>query len=267
MRAIVAALFCAGSFGASADAATFYYVSGVYEFSNYESGVVPTFTTGYLDIDESKLPAGQSLAGLRVDQEWTDIGDGYWRFWPEYAKFSFQNQRGTLTDQDQMPWSSNYFQIGDSGDVSDWSIGRFAWNEGSWRSNSRAGADSYITTFGGEFFPNDPEEEREVMDQRIGDFLEALGYKRGTEEFDRVRAEHQWYDGFSSGNGALWTSDPLYYALLVEERTRQAIATPPSNFYAIESRPAPVPLPAAAWLLIGGVAALGGLGMRRQARM
>lgn len=209
---------CAVLAAGTAQGATFYYVSAPYTVSNYEDGVIPTVTTGFLHVDESRLPAGQGLANLRIEHQIT--GDGSTSAWPDFATFEFQNQRETLLPNGGgLPYS--YFQFGANGKIADvyvdtdW-LGGFT---------MRTRGDSYLSPMPGGSWEEEPYEASRA-------FLRDKGYRESSAKFDRLLTEHTWWNGYRSGQGGGWFTDAVAWAGAVAHAVAIAM---PSNFYSIKN--------------------------------
>ena len=228
---IVAALFCACvAVPVQAEVHSFYYLGGVYEFANLPSGGNPMFTFGEMTIDDSKLPAGQTLDNLRVD----------WRFENDepvkhdYLTLRLYNNLGEFLDVDKGDgWfhqeSGSFMQFKD-GKPDSWSV-RPRYEQASFYGQDGKGKE-YDINFASEIAAFDERDGRDV--------LRRLGYKEGTETFEKLLKSYKWAEGIGSkgvatpaeGEGR-WHTDSTTFARRMIKRVQQALSRPPSNFHEI----------------------------------
>lgn len=119
MRLRFAAAVAAALTVAPVHAATFYYASEVYTYSNYAGGVVPTYTTGVLEVDETALPEGQSLNNLSIDAFYGDRPDYLSNF---ITGFRFENQREVLADSAGFPSLPVVGLNFNAGEITSWNL-------------------------------------------------------------------------------------------------------------------------------------------------
>lgn len=243
MRFVAVALFSAGVVAGSAEADTFYYVGGVYDFANVSrssSTPAPTFSTAVVEIDEAQLPAGQTLTGLTVNLSEGPYNEetGTTSFTPSYFSLRLGNQAGSLFSTDRsspMVYSGSYMTFDGAGMPSDWSIAPGAEFElgAIFTGQSGRGRDSRTEPFPG---LNGGASEAEAARR----FLTKRGYKERTPIYDEIVAAHTWVRGFGSSSGGQtgqWFTDPLAFSRQVEANAQYASRRPPSNVCKIPSAP------------------------------
>ncbi len=218
---VVAALFCA-CIAVPSEAATFYYVGAPYKYSNYDAPETPVVTTGVIEIDESKLPAGQGLANLRFDYS----GDV-----PDYVtRVEFGNSARRLASSAL----SATFRFDSAGRVDSWEWEPFDIGFDTSGTGGR-GYDSYYSPLR---LPGVSDTDSHYVAGRI--FLKQRGYREGTAEFERILSEHTWIDGHQTKGGpGAWYSDLLDATTAMERAIRLSIQNPPTNIYKLPTCPAP----------------------------
>lgn len=216
MRLVVAAL--AALLVTPAQSATFYYVGGVYDFAN-DQNQSPSFITARMFIDETRLPAGQALAGLSFSITPEEDGAG-----PDY--FNFRAQQNTGVETYDTNYNPGYGQVTftaagtpgswriDEGDTPGFSGSRFAGENGD-------GSNGFTGARPPSFDPTA--------------FLTERGYRPGTRAFDRQRDSHVWTNGYASQIGGRWYTDALDYAAAIARRTAEAMERGVSNIWKIPS--------------------------------
>lgn len=216
MRLVVAAL--AALLVTPAQSATFYYVGGVYDFAN-DQNQSPSFITARMFIDETRLPAGQALAGLSFSITPEEDGAG-----PDY--FNFRAQQNTGVETYDTNYNPGYGQVTftaagtpgswriDEGDTPGFSGSRFAGENGD-------GSNGFTGARPPSFDPTA--------------FLTERGYRPGTRAFDRQRDSHVWTNGYASQTGGRWYTDALDYAAAIARRTAEAMERGVSNIWKIPS--------------------------------
>jgi hypothetical protein len=216
MRLVVAAL--AALLVTPAQSATFYYVGGVYDFAN-DQNQSPSFITARMFIDETRLPAGQGLAGLSFSITPEEDGAG-----PDY--FNFRAQQNTGVETYDTNYNPGYGQVTftaagtpgswriDEGDTPGFSGSRFAGENGD-------GSNGFTGARPPSFDPTA--------------FLTERGYRPGTRAFDRQRDSHVWTNGYASQTGGRWYTDALDYAAAIARRTAEAMERGVSNIWKIPS--------------------------------
>lgn len=214
MRLVVAALVAL--LVTPAQSATFYYVGGVYDFAN-DQNQSPSFITARMFIDETRLPAGQGLAGLSFSITPEEDGSG-----PDY--FNFRAQQNTGVETYDTNYHPGYGQVTftaagtpgswriDQGDTPGFSGSSFAGENGD-------GSNSFLGVRPQYFDPTA--------------FLTERGYRPGTRAFDTQRDSHVWTNGYASQTGGRWYSDALDYASAIARRTAEAMARGVSNIWKI----------------------------------
>lgn len=228
---IVAALFCACvAVPATAEVHSFYYLGGVYEFANLPSLKNPMFTYGEMTIDDSKLPAGQTLDNLRIN--WRVVDNEEVKH--DYLTLRLYNSLGEFMDVDKGDgWfhyeSGSYMQF-QNGKPKDWSV-RTRYEGQSFFGKNGNGHEFNIN-YTGSMIPFDEQDARS--------YLKGLGYKEGTKTFDKLLKEHVWAEGIGSkgsnapgGAEGRWYTDALEFARRAIKLTGEALSRAPSNFYKI----------------------------------
>lgn len=170
-------------------------------------------------IDETRLPAGQGLAGLSFSITPEEDGAG-----PDY--FNFRAQQNTGVETYDTNYNPGYGQVTftaagtpgswriDEGDTPGFSGSRFAGENGD-------GSNGFTGARPPSFDPTA--------------FLTERGYRPGTRAFDRQRDSHVWTNGYASQTGGRWYTDALDYAAAIARRTAEAMERGVSNIWKIPS--------------------------------
>lgn len=234
MKLVAVALVCAG-FSAPAGAATYYYVGGVYEFSNHVTTYAPQplFATGVMEIDESKLPEGEDIASREYTIQRPDAyGDPSRPYW---LSLELKNQAGGTIGLNKddgftgLIYAGSTIKFGSDGKPQDWNFEvRYPGAQGeTFVGSGGRGRDFDVSPvfdpWGGE--PN----ERQDGER----FLTGLGYTPGTKTFDKLLNENVWRNGHDGNRPGRWYDNAIDFAAAVERAVRFAIGNPPSNIYSI----------------------------------
>ncbi|PJN93209.1 hypothetical protein CNY89_22690, partial [Amaricoccus sp. HAR-UPW-R2A-40] len=146
MRIVAVALVGACVVAGSTEAATFYYVGGVYDFANVRGEPAPKFATGVMEIDEDRLPEGQGLANLEVNFDYEEV-DGALVTTPTYLSLRVNNQRIRLVGTNWREYGAievgSHMTFGVNGMPSSWQIRSTPEGPGFFGSEGK-GSDSWL---------------------------------------------------------------------------------------------------------------------------
>ena len=190
---ISAVALCAVMTAGASEAATYYYVSSPYTYSNYDTDTPPVVTTGVLEIDETKVPGGLANNEIRWNVMRSDEAVSWSDAHPALRSLSFSNGVMNFDRIEPRYTTDGVFQFDADGEITT-AVGMI-----------------------GNFIAE-------------GDSDNLYSYSGGSDSYDGPgRRGGHFSQGSEGGFRALWTTSAARWAQEIVKRVRYAVSNPPSN--------------------------------------